>query len=880
VSSPLLVTKMRVPPLRSSLVRRSRLTERLDRVLDPGCKLGLVSAPAGYGKTTLLSAWAAHCGSNACIAWVSLGQGDNTAVDFWAYVIAALWAIHADMRKGDGDVHEPLQAAPSEAALVALINQMAQVTAPVVLVIDDYHVIDAPAIHRALAFFLENMPRHMHVVLATRADPPLPIPRLRGRGQLVELYESDLRFEPDEAAEFLERVVGLRLRAHDLAVLEQRTEGWVAGLQLAAISMRGHEDISAFVQAFAGSHRYIFDYLADEVLRQQTAEVQAFLLQTAILDRLSGELCDAVRGHTGRTGGFANSQAVLEYLEGNNLFIVPLDEERRWFRYHHLFADLLRQRLQRSWPERLPALHGRASAWYEQQGQTTQAIGHALAAQDFGRAADLAERVGWSMLIRGACTTLLGWLDALPAALVRSRPQLGVFRAWCLTVTGQGNRADRSLSDFDGQVQTEAAAVLAYSASLKGDPRGGVRFARQALEQLAEDATTLRGFLSMNLGIALYECGDVAPAGCALNQAIVLSHATDQIELALAATATLGHVQETQGQLSQAVATHRKVLDLGLARDDGPPPVVGMANLGIAEVLYEWNDLEQALRQVNRGFELLIRGQFVSFLLFGHSLRARLCLANGDLDGAQKAILQAEQLAQPDEFVYMSAVLAALRVRMVLATGDLAAAGRWAQAHRWDGSGEVDRMREAEQMAVARVLLAQGDPSEAMRLLKRLLGAAQRTGRMGAAVRILVLQALSLQAGNDLGGALDVLGQALALAESEGYVRTFLDEGEPMARLLREALSRGIVSRYASRLLAAFEKASVSPATARLIEPLSERETEVLRLIVAGLSNGEIAAELVIATSTVKSHINSIYGKLGVVRRTQAVAKAQEMDLL
>jgi LuxR family maltose regulon positive regulatory protein len=403
VSTPLLKTKLYVPPIRSELVSRPRLIERLNEGLEQGCKLTLVSAPAGYGKTTLLSSWVADCELHVCAAWVSLDEGNNDPASFWAYVGAAFQTIRAGIGETVQAAFESPHPPPIESVLTGLLNQIAQVPDAVVLVLDDYHAISTPAIHKALTFLLENMPPQMHLVLATRADPPLPVPRLRGRGQLIELYESDLRFTSEEAAEFLRQVVGLRVSTEDVAALKKRTEGWIAGLQMAAISMRARDDVSEFVRAFAGSNRYILDYLGEEVLRQQPEKVQAFLLHTALLNRLSGELCDTVigTGEQAEDGLLVDSQSMLEYLERSNLFVVPLDDERRWYRYHHLFADLLRQRLQREKPGQVPELHRRASEWYERDGQVAEAVGHALASGDFGRAAHLVEKAAWPMLTRG-----------------------------------------------------------------------------------------------------------------------------------------------------------------------------------------------------------------------------------------------------------------------------------------------------------------------------------------------------------------------------------------------------------------------------------------------------------------------------------------------
>ncbi|MGD2179161.1 MAG: LuxR C-terminal-related transcriptional regulator [Anaerolineae bacterium] len=880
MSTPLLKTKLYVPPIRSKLVSRPRLVERLDEGLRQGCKLVLISAPAGYGKTTLLSEWAGAVGQP--VAWLSLDKGDNDLNRFMAYLLAALQRIDPQIGQAAQAMLQAPQPPEPEALLTTVINDMADTAQPSILVLDDYSLIEARPIHDAVAYLLQHSPPLVHLVLATRADPPLPIARLRGRSQLVGLYQADLRFRSQEVAEFLNRVMGLDLSVEDVAALEERTEGWIAGLQMAAVSMRGCADVAGFVRAFTGSHRYILDYLGVEVLRQQPAGVREFLLRTAILDRLTAPLCDAVLGAVPDDEG-GGSQPILEYLEGNNLFIVPLDDERRWYRYHRLFADLLLQLVQRERPDLVRELHQRASGWHEDNGMIGEAIGHALAATDYEQAASLLERTGWEMLARGACTTLLGWLDAFPESFVRSRPQFGVFRAWCLAVTGQADDAESYLADHDfQQMQGEMGAVQAYASSVRGDARRAIAFAQQALEQLPEENLFLRGFLALNLGIAYGSSGEPTAASRALNQAIELSRATDFTDLTVAAMATLGHVQHNQAKLHKGFETHRDVLDL--ARQWGIPqaPVVGMAHLGIGEVLYEWNDLDAAVGYVTDGINLLEQGRFITYLLFGHSLRAQLCYAQGDLTGAETAVQQAEQLAQGGEFAYMTAALEGLRARLDLAQGNAEAAGRWAREHRWASAEELDHAREVEQIAVARVLVARDRPGEALSLLAQLLEAAEAAGRTGSVIKISALRSLAFEAQDDLEGASHALERALSLGEPEGYVRTFLDEGEPMARLLRHALSQGLAPNYVARLLAAFgeEVALTSPTMESLVEPLTERELEVLRLIVAGLSNPEIAEELFIAVSTVKSHVNHIYGKLGVSNRVEAVTRAQDLDLL
>jgi LuxR family maltose regulon positive regulatory protein len=883
---PLLQTKLHTPLLRPGIVSRPRLIERLNAALlqqDGGFthKLTLISAPAGFGKTTLLGEWITHC--RRPVAWVSLDERDNDPAHFWAYFAAALRRAQVDVADVDQAMLQSSQVPPAGTILTSLLNQMAAASDSFILVLDDYHVIETPAIHEGLTFLIEHMPRQMHLVISTRIDPPLPIARLRGRAQLIELYQADLRFTSEEATDFLNQTMGLALSPEDVAALEKRTEGWIAGLQMAAISMRGHDDTAGFVRAFTGSHRYILDYLSEEVLRQQSKDVRAFLLQTAILDRLSGALCDAVRSSAVKSSTpLGNSQAILEHLERSNLFVVPLDDERRWYRYHHLFADLLRQRVQRETPDLVPDLHRRASAWYEEHGLVAEAIGHTLSAGDFERAANLIHQAGWVTFTRGEMTTILGWVASLPGDLVRSRPYIRVLNIWAMAKSGRLKDVEASLEGIDArQFQGQVAAVRAYLAGVRRDLPRAVELAHQALHHLPEEDLLLRAIVTQNLGVAYHWSGDSAAAVRTLTRAVELSRAAGQPFQALTGLAILGRAHEMQASLRQAMETYENALELSSKAGLQPVPFACMAHVGMAGPLYEWNDLDGARRHATEGIRLSELGGFVAYQLFGNVRLAQVHEAQGDRDGALDALLKAEQLSQRADYALVAALAIELRVRLWVAQGDHAAAARWIGEYRFASMGELDAAEEIEHMAVARVLIAHNDPASALRLLARLLDAAQAGERRESTIRLLVLQALAFQAQGDVDPALAALGRALSLAEPEGYVRTFLDEGEPMALLLRQALSRDIFSNYIARLLAAFnEESASSPGMDALVEPLTEREMDVLRLIVAGLSNPDIAEELFIAVSTVKSHVNHIYGKLGVENRIQAVERARTLGLV
>lgn len=892
MDAPLLRTKLYVPQPRPDLVSRPRLVERLNGSLSRAPGVTLISAPAGFGKTTLLSAWIRD--AKPPVAWLSLDGGDNDPARFWTYVIAALRTRHPDLGEATLAALRAPQPPPIAVALTALLNELAALPGPVILVLDDFHLIEAQAIHDAVTSFLDHLPPPLHLMIATRADPPLPLARLRGRGQMTEIRAEDLRFTPAETAAFLTGVMGLDLPAGDVRALETRTEGWITALQLAALSLQGQDEAQrrGFIRTFTGSHRYILDYLAEEVLGGQPESLQVFLLQTAILERLTGPLCDAL---TGQTGG----QATLERLEQANLFIVPLDDERRWYRYHRLFADLLRQRLQRAYGAQVPALHRQAAAWYESQGFVTEAMSHALAGADFERAARLVGQNAQAMLYRGEVTQLLAWLGALPDELVRSRPWLCICQAWALLLSGQLEAiepylhaagqapppADAAEPGQDGP--GHVAAIRAYAAALQGDAPRASELARQALDSLSEKNVMVRSVVTYLLGGVCLLTEDLAGAAQAFAEAGRIGQEAGNLHIAVPALCALAHLQAVRGQLHQAAGTFGEALQLAGGRRAGrgqPLPMAAMAFSGLAGLLYEWNDLEAATRHLTQGLEQGELWGNADTLASGYVGLARARQAQGDLDGALEALQRAEQLLREHAVTPTTeARVAASGPRLWLARGNRAAIESWVRQRGLEVAGRLSYVREVEYLALARVLLARNEAAEATALLGRLLQAAETAGRQGSAIEILALQALALRARDDIPGALAALERALSLAEPEGYARTFLDEGEPMLELLRHAGSRGIAPAYVSRLLAAAGPTAAdraSPAAQPLIDPLSERELEVLQLLAAGLTNQEIARKLVVATGTVKAHTASIYLKLNAHSRSQAVALARELGLL
>jgi len=884
---PILQTKLHIPPIRPELVSRPRLIERLNAGLPVGRKLTLVSGPAGFGKTTLVSEWVAGCGRPA--AWLSLDKGDNDPTRFLAYLVAALQTIAANTGEGVLGVLQSPQRPPSESILTALLNEIITIPDDFVLVLDDYHVIDARPVDNALTFLLEHLPPQMHVVIATREDPNIPLARYRAGSQLTELRVADLRFTPVEAAEFLNQVMGLDLSAEDVAALETRTEGWIAGLQLAAISMQGHEDATSFIQSFTGSHHFVLDYLVEEVLEQQSASVQAFLLRTSILDRLCGPLCDAVLGSPSASG-----QETLEYLEHANLFLIPLDDERRWYRFHHLFADLLRQRLHQNIASstedaksRVNELHIRASQWYEDNGLYIEAFHHAAAANDIERAERLIEGKGIPLHARGAAASILDWLASLPKTALDAKPSLWVRYARLSMVTGQATGVEEKLQAAEAALQGaepddktrdligRIAAVRANLAWTQYQIETIIAQSRRALEYLHPDNLYFRFTAIWTLGFACLLQGDRAAAGKAFTEALSISQASGDIHSTIVAITGLGQVHELANHLYLAADSYRRVLQLA---GDLPLPVVSEAHLGLARIFYEWNDLDAAEQYGQQSLQLARQfDKVIDRFIISEVFLARLKLARRDVAGAAAMLAEADQSVRQHNFVYRMPEVAAAQVLTLLRQGDLAAAAQLATAHQLP-------------ISQARVYLAWGDASKALALLSPLRREVEAKGWADERLKVMVLQAVALHAHGEKDKAVQLLGDALALAEPGGFIRIFVDEGFPMTQLLSEAVARGIMPDYVDRLLAVFgaeeQRSKVksylppAPPAQPSIEPLSQREVTVLQFMAQGLSNREISERLFLALSTVKGHNRNIFDKLQVQRRTEAVARARELGLL
>jgi LuxR family maltose regulon positive regulatory protein len=903
----LLTTKFYQPALPPRWVRRPRLAQRLDEGLRLRRQLTLVSAPAGFGKTTLLGAWVR--GVEAPVAWLSLSPEDDEPVRFWTYVIAALQTVHPNLGDEVLEVLRSPQAAFPPAALAPLVNDIAALPEPLLLVLDDYHVIAHPAVHEGLGFLLAHQPRQLHLILATRADPPLPLARLRGRGQMTELRARDLRFTEEEAAAFLNDALALDLTPADVAALEGRTEGWIAGLQMAAIALQGMgmgsegagssalRDRSAFIEAFAGDDRYVADYLVEEVLRREPPELQRFLLQTSILGRMNASLAAAVCDLDE-----AMSRAHLNALETANLFVVPLDSRREWYRYHHLFADLLRQRLGERHGESVPTLHQRAARWYESQGLLEDAVGHALKGEAYDLAADLIERAFEGVAGRGLMAASLRWMDALPEAQLAKRPSLCVYRAWAFTITNRLDRvpgglqgAEEALESKDDlapevarDLRGQIAAIRSYGAWHARQLPRVIELLQEARAQVAEGNAMTRTAIYTNLGRAYVFSNRVAEAIPVLQEARALGWASNHLA-GMAGTAMLGVVRMAQGRLAEVEELCREAIDEYEARHGRlSPALCHIFNL-LGRVEYERDHLDEAAGYLLQSLEW---GQRIGYGMLGNTVR----ISTAGLEWMRGLPLEEEGLNLPPAVVsFLDEVPAEAeivdmwgwRVRSWL-RDDPEAALRWADRYR-AGEGPLEPWPIYGDLALARVLASQGRVVQALGLLDAVRREAEGFEGRGVVIETLVLEGVWREGLGEGERALGALARALELAQGAGYARVFLDEGAALLSQLRRALASGVASGYARGLLEALTAevealpgtGSPPPAAENaLVEPLTDRELEVVRLLPTELSQAEIGEALFIARSTVRSHIKNIYGKLDVSSRTQAVIRAQELGLL
>lgn len=872
MSTPILATKLYRPPSRPNAVIRDRLISRLNNGLHR--KLTLISAPAGFGKTTLASDWLARC--NRPVAWFSLDEGDHDPSRFLAYLVASLQSIQPAVGERVLEMLQSPQRPTIDVLMTVVVNEIATMQDNFILVLDDYHITDAKVIDEAVTFLLEYLPPQLHLVIVTREDPNLPLARLRARDQLTEIRIADLRFTVDEANGFLTDVMNLQLTAKDIESLETRTEGWIAGLQLAAISIQGHHDSSDFVKSFTGSHHFVMDYLIEEVLSQQPEAIENFLLCTSVLDRMCGALCDAVMQDES-----INGLEALDYIAQANLFIIPLDNERRWFRYHHLFADLLRQRLQQKAgvqaPEFMSELHIRASQWYEDNDLEIEAFQHATHANDFARAERLITGKGMPLHFRGASVPILRWLNTLPTAVFEAHPSLWITHSSLLLGRGQTEGISERLQSAEGALRTyeeteeirdligQVYAVRSMLSATLKKVDAIISESRVALEYLHEDNLAFRTSTLWKLGYAYQLQGKRADAIEAYQEVIARGQSSGNFIFTFLAMIGLATSQESDLQIYRAAETFRQLSEL-----QGERPLVDgfYADLGLARIHYQWNDLDSARDHIEKSLNRVRQVDSTDRFVLVEITRARITLGQGDTDGAYNLLADLLQEVREKNYLHRLPEIAHVQVLVALRQGDISTAEYLAETHKLI-------------LEQARVALAKGDIALALDYLQSACEEYLAKQWKDKLLETLILKAIALDADDDTEQALEILGNALALAEPGGMIRVFTDEGLPIHELLSQAEQQGMMPEFIATIQAVFATELADTTNHQdLIEPLSDRELEVLALIDEGLSNQEIGDRLYLALDTVKGHNRRIYGKLQVKRRTEAISRARELGLI
>jgi LuxR family maltose regulon positive regulatory protein len=884
----LLATKLSIPEGPRGAVPRPRLTQALEEGI-PRHRLTIVAGPAGYGKTTLLAEWARSTATP--VAWLSLSAADDDPERFLRYLLAAWERIQPHAPEGPLAILSGLQSPDPQLVVSTIVNAAAQRPAHQAIVLDDVNAVQDEAVHASLALLLENLPPHLHLVLGTRADPPLPLARLRARGQLLELRAEDLRFTLEETADFLNRSLPAPLPDDDIRRWQERLEGWAAGLQLAALSLRHRGPVAPGGAPASGRQRFIADYLSEDVLAHQPPERRDFLLRTGILERLCAPLCEAVTETSG-------AQRQLEQLEHENLFIEALDPERRWFRYHPLFADFLRAQLEHQRRDEIAGLHQRAANWYAAQELAEPAFEHALAAGDAAQVVQLLGEHALVKLMRGEVRVVQRWLEAVPEAWRSEEVLYDLARSGVLAFTGSVDDAVRCVDDVQQRLagatgqraQRQMARVKAVRCALAcmhNDVPAAEAYAGEALRELAPEDLIFRVMINVALGDTYRFSGRWLEAKACYLRALDVAETSRLRFISIPALGALADLDLRQGRLRHAAAYWRQALAVIHEPESWGSlelPVVGWVHIRLSEILYEWGQFGPAWEHLALGLEQAEVGGDARAIIAGCLCAGRLKLAEGDPDAAGDYLERARARLAQAQFPDWAARFQRLQLELWLAGDQLQAAADWALAVLASGTLDAQPESETIALAVARALIARGDApalDPALALLERLRAAAEAEGRTGIAIEALALQALARWRLGEVPRALTALEQALRLAEPEGYLRLFVDLGLPMARLLQEARSRTVRRAYVQTLLAGFAGAFAAPAPgAALPEPLTGRELEVLRLLAAGLTNREIAAQLVISPETVKKHSANIYAKLGAANRTQAVARARELDLL
>jgi LuxR family transcriptional regulator, maltose regulon positive regulatory protein len=901
MNSPLLLTKLHIPSVRLPLVQRDRLMERLNQGMD--CKLLLISAPAGFGKTTVFSEWLRQI--QKPVTWLSLDEGDNDPLRFWSYVVAALQQIQPEIGEATLALLQSPEPVPFEAFIIPLINEIADLKTEIVFVLDDYHVITAQSIHKALTFLLDHAPPHFHLAIASRVDPPLPLARLRARGELIELRAADLQFTIAETTTFINQVMKLSLSKEQVDTIQARTEGWIVGLQLATLLMQDTEDVSTFIDALKGTQRHILDYLVEEVLEHQSPSLRSFLLQTSILDRLCGELCNAMIEDDSIDG-----TELLEQLERRNLFILPLDHERQWYRYHHLFQELLQHQLRRVEPERIPEYHKRAAQWYDQQGLVMDAIHHAIAAEAFEWAADLIEQEGQRTHYRfESGTLLLSYLEVLPSQMIWTRPWLLLAYTWALFSSSQFAAAATAVQTIERLLQQPdcvpanpdklyglVTAFKGMHARMQGATSESVVLIEKSLQQLPQDDSWIRAIILVNLGVTYFVADNFAAAEQLLPEVTRIGQRRGFADPAIAGLYLQAQFLVLRGRIDEAIGLCQQGLELAQQRNWLATYAGVLVQVALAELLREQNQLDAATHHLTESIDRAIQNRQPG-LMMGYVTLARVCQAQGNLSAAWEAIRAAEQ-CQVWLWPTMLSV-PACKARLHLAQGNLDGVIAWVETSGLSVDDELHYSftdpypvgSELDYLTLARVLIAQGRSTPtstsaldaAMQLLDRLYVFTQAGRRTARVMEVLLLQALVWQARGEVDRALSFLEQAFEMPHAGDYIRLFADEGKPMMELLQYAASRGFQFQFVKRLLSMFNHTDENVSATIIqpfIEPLSERELEILHHLSKGLSNQTIADKLYVSLAAVKWHARNIYGKLNVNNRTQAVARARELGIL
>jgi len=886
--SPFLATKLFIPRSSSKQVQRPSLIDKLNTFHDH--KMTLVSAPAGFGKTTILTQWVSQL--NDPVAWLSLDERDNDPFLFLRYLIAALQSVDSSLGVTATHALEAAKKQSLVAILIPLLNEISAKQYKLLVILDDYHCIQSNEIHEIIRYMLEHLPPQLHLVLSTRADPPLSLAKMRVRNNLSELRVGELCFAREDIVSFFYEIMGFDLSEEEIVTLEYRTEGWAAGLQLAAISLKGCDNIQDFIEAFAGDNRYIVDYLVEEVLHKQHEQIHNFLLRTSLLQQMSAELCDYLFE-------IDESQSILENLEQQNLFIVPLDSKRNWFRYHHLFADLLYQRLIQHEPTIVSGLRKRASKWHEKNGYLDSAIEYAISAEDFERAAKLLEQVSDNDWEHGKRTKLFGWFEKLPIEYIHNNPELCLLYAWVLLDDNKQEEAEKSLAIVDRLIEQKENHANFHASDLEeirgkvkvlralietghGDAQRIIGYSEEALQYLPKDSLTWRANGLYALGIAYSIKGDLDSAVDSYSQSMRLSRSAGNLDLYFRASYWLVARLVFAAQLDKAIHTCEELFEV-IRENKLEQSLIGAGVfVSWGNILYELNRLDEAYEYIKKDNDIIEASHDVGHKAWCYFCMMKVLTAQNDIQGVEKIIEKLEKLKITTELPYSFSLLTeSWKAQVWFLQGKLGPVGRWLKENSFSIADEIVAYRDLGHIILARYLLAQGEIDDAKYLLEKLIYGLEKLGRTLLLIEVLMIQAQALESEGDRAGAIAAIARALQLGVKGNCVRVFINEGKPVANMIEKLLNEkiDIPRAFAKKLLAEFKIKEITESEKKHeIEMLSERELEIMRLIAAGLSNKKISEKLYISLSTVKTHLRNIYSKLDAHSRTEAVARANELN--